>query len=73
MIPEGEAERREIDERIADAYESKYALRPDPDEGDDSSWYRLRRSTALARARLPADGDPLYLRLTADEHLHAGD
>ncbi|MGH2996297.1 MAG: pyridoxamine 5'-phosphate oxidase family protein [Gaiellaceae bacterium] len=45
VILEGEVEDTGIDERVADAYESKYDWRPEP---ADSGWYRLRPSVAYA-------------------------
>jgi PPOX class probable F420-dependent enzyme len=48
VVLEGVAEGITLDERIADAYETKYeTFRPDP-EDDDSGWYRVRPHVAYA-------------------------
>jgi Pyridoxamine 5'-phosphate oxidase len=47
VVLEGEVELGPIDDRVADAYEAKYAYRPDP--GDpDGLWFALRPSVAYA-------------------------
>jgi pyridoxine/pyridoxamine 5'-phosphate oxidase len=48
VILEGEARSAELDDRVADVFESKYAWRPEPARDDDGSWYRLRPRAASA-------------------------
>lgn len=48
VILEGEAEEITLDDRIADAYESKYGYRPEPPGGEGEAWYRLQPRIAYA-------------------------
>jgi pyridoxine/pyridoxamine 5'-phosphate oxidase len=52
VILEGQVERMELNDRVADAYEAKYDFRPDVTGGSDG-WYRLH--PAVAYAWLEAD------------------
>jgi PPOX class probable F420-dependent enzyme len=54
VILEGEAERISIDAAAADAYEEKYAFRPNPDDAD-ALWLRVRprRAYALRESDFP--------------------
>jgi PPOX class probable F420-dependent enzyme len=47
VIVEGEVERVALDEASADAYEAKYAFRPDPDWAE-GLWYAVRPRLAYA-------------------------
>jgi Pyridoxamine 5'-phosphate oxidase len=46
VILEGDVERVELEERVADTYEAKYEWRPEPSV--DGLWYRLRPHAASA-------------------------
>jgi hypothetical protein len=48
VILEGEVEAATLEQGIADAYEAKYAWRPQPSGSPDEGWYRLRPSVAYA-------------------------
>jgi hypothetical protein len=48
VILEGEVERIQLDEPLADAYEEKYAFRPEPGR-PEGLWYRLRPRTVYTR------------------------
>jgi hypothetical protein len=44
VILQGEVERYELEESLAEAYEAKYDYRPEPGDG----WFKLRPRRALA-------------------------
>lgn len=48
VILEGSVEPTSVDERVADAYEAKYAWRPETSDGETGGWYRLRPRVAYA-------------------------
>lgn len=47
VVLEGEVERTSLDDALADAYEAKYAYRPEPGR-PEGLWYRLRPRVAYA-------------------------
>lgn len=53
VILEGEVERIEATEELADAFSAKYDWRPDLGADDSTRWYRLRPK--LAQAWLETD------------------
>ena len=53
VILEGDVDRIEATEEIADAFSAKYDWRPDPGADDSTRWYRLRPK--LAQAWLETD------------------
>jgi PPOX class probable F420-dependent enzyme len=51
VILEGEVERIELDEAMAELYAAKYEYRPEPPGSEDEGWYRLQPRAAYAWGR----------------------